>query len=181
MGVSENSVPLNPMVNDHYPNKKWLFHWECTQHFQTNPHDAFVKFIGSHPLNGHQLTAAESTYHDLAIVVSCCPRLSGMARFSCFCLGNCFWISGCACFPYYLQHFGARSWNLPFGMLFATFWSWNLSFCWFFAAFRSWNLLLLAICSILELEPSILLAICTILELESCILHAICTMLVVVC
>ena len=30
MGVSENSVPLNPMVNDHYPNKKWLFHWEYT-------------------------------------------------------------------------------------------------------------------------------------------------------
>ena len=28
MGVSENSVPLNPMVNDHYPYEKWLFHWE---------------------------------------------------------------------------------------------------------------------------------------------------------
>ena len=26
LGVSENSVPLNPMVNDHYP----LFHWEYT-------------------------------------------------------------------------------------------------------------------------------------------------------
>ena len=37
LGVSENSVPLNPMVNDHYPVFKWLFHWECTQHFQTNP------------------------------------------------------------------------------------------------------------------------------------------------
>ena len=24
MGVSENSVPLNPMVNDHYPVFKWL-------------------------------------------------------------------------------------------------------------------------------------------------------------
>ena len=30
MGVSENSVPLNPMVNDHYPYNKWLFHWEYT-------------------------------------------------------------------------------------------------------------------------------------------------------
>ena len=30
MGVSENSVPLNPMVNDHYPYEKWLFHWEYT-------------------------------------------------------------------------------------------------------------------------------------------------------
>ena len=38
MGVSENSVALNPMVNDHYPYEKWLFHWEYTQHFQTNPH-----------------------------------------------------------------------------------------------------------------------------------------------
>ena len=38
MGVSENSVPLNPMVNDHYPMIKWLFHWEYTQHFQTNPY-----------------------------------------------------------------------------------------------------------------------------------------------
>ena len=28
MGVSENSVPLNPMVNDHYPYEKLLFHWE---------------------------------------------------------------------------------------------------------------------------------------------------------
>ena len=30
VGVSENSVPLNPMVNDHYPVFKWLFHWEYT-------------------------------------------------------------------------------------------------------------------------------------------------------
>ena len=39
MGVSENSVPLNSMVNDHYLVFKWLFHWEYTQHFQTNPYD----------------------------------------------------------------------------------------------------------------------------------------------
>ena len=41
MGVSENSVPLIPMLNDHYPYYliiKWLFHWEYTQHFQTNPY-----------------------------------------------------------------------------------------------------------------------------------------------
>ena len=24
---------------DHYPYEKWLFHWESTQHFQTNPDD----------------------------------------------------------------------------------------------------------------------------------------------
>ena len=30
MGLSENSVPLHPMVNDHYPVFKWLFHWEYT-------------------------------------------------------------------------------------------------------------------------------------------------------
>ena len=30
MGVSENSVPLNPMVNDHYHYEKLLFHWEYT-------------------------------------------------------------------------------------------------------------------------------------------------------
>ena len=28
MGVSENSVPLNPMVNDQIIPIKWLFHWE---------------------------------------------------------------------------------------------------------------------------------------------------------
>ena len=41
MGVSENSVPLNPMVNDHYPVFKWLFHWEYTEYipyFQTKPY-----------------------------------------------------------------------------------------------------------------------------------------------
>ena len=35
MALSENSVPNDPMVNDHYPYEKWLFHWEYTQHFQT--------------------------------------------------------------------------------------------------------------------------------------------------
>ena len=46
VGVSENSVPLNPMVNDHYPVFKWLFHWEYTQHFQTNPCVAMLWSIG---------------------------------------------------------------------------------------------------------------------------------------
>ena len=46
MGVSENSVPLNPLVNDHYPVFKWLFHWEYTQHFQTNP-DAVASCTGA--------------------------------------------------------------------------------------------------------------------------------------
>ena len=38
LGVSENSVPHLPNgFADHYPVFKWLFHWEYTQHFQTNP------------------------------------------------------------------------------------------------------------------------------------------------
>ena len=31
-------TPFYPMVNDHYPYENWLFHWEYTQHFQTNPY-----------------------------------------------------------------------------------------------------------------------------------------------
>ena len=41
MDVSENSVypiVLNGFA-DHDPVFKWLFHWEDTQHFQTNPND----------------------------------------------------------------------------------------------------------------------------------------------
>ena len=38
MGVSENSVPLNPMVLLIIIPIKWLFHWEYTQHFQTKPY-----------------------------------------------------------------------------------------------------------------------------------------------
>ena len=40
MGVSENVVyPIVPNgFADHYPVFKWLFHWEYTQHFQTNPY-----------------------------------------------------------------------------------------------------------------------------------------------
>ena len=34
LGVSENSVPLNPMVLLIIIPIKWLFHWEYTQHFQ---------------------------------------------------------------------------------------------------------------------------------------------------
>ena len=41
MGLSENSVPLNPMVLLIIIPTKWLFHWEYTQHFQTNPNDDF--------------------------------------------------------------------------------------------------------------------------------------------
>ena len=36
MGLSENSPKPNGFA-DHYPYEKWLFHWEYTQHFQTNP------------------------------------------------------------------------------------------------------------------------------------------------
>ena len=34
------SVPLNPMVLLIIIPIKWLFHWEYTQHFQTNPNEA---------------------------------------------------------------------------------------------------------------------------------------------
>ena len=39
LGMSENVVyPIVPNgFADHYPYEKWLFHWEYTQHFQTNP------------------------------------------------------------------------------------------------------------------------------------------------
>ena len=39
MGVSKNVVyPIVPNgFADHYPVFKWLFVWEYTQHFQTNP------------------------------------------------------------------------------------------------------------------------------------------------
>ena len=36
MGLSENSVPLFPMVLLIIIPIKWPFHWEYTQHFQTN-------------------------------------------------------------------------------------------------------------------------------------------------
>ena len=43
MDVSENVV--YPIVAngfaDHYPVLKWLFHWEYTQHFQTNPYGPY--------------------------------------------------------------------------------------------------------------------------------------------
>ena len=49
MGLSENSVPLHPMVLLIIIPIKWLFHWEytlfsgiLTQHFQTNPKILFL-------------------------------------------------------------------------------------------------------------------------------------------
>ena len=42
--MSENRLnPEKPNgFADHYPYEKWLFHWEYTQHFQTNPHGELV-------------------------------------------------------------------------------------------------------------------------------------------
>ena len=45
MGVSENSVPLNPMVLLIIIPIKLLFHWEYTQHFQTNPNGNRIFWI----------------------------------------------------------------------------------------------------------------------------------------
>ena len=33
------STPTPNGFADHYPYEKWLFHWEYTQHFQTNPYE----------------------------------------------------------------------------------------------------------------------------------------------
>ena len=52
MGVSENSVPLNPMVFMIIIPIKWLFHWEYTQHFQTNPYSSTMR-IASRIILGH--------------------------------------------------------------------------------------------------------------------------------
>ena len=45
LGVSENVVyPIVPNgFADHYPYEKWLFHWEYTQHFQTNPFGTSIR------------------------------------------------------------------------------------------------------------------------------------------
>ena len=43
MGVSENSVPLDPMVLLIIIPIKWLFHWEYAQHFQTNPYVYYIQ------------------------------------------------------------------------------------------------------------------------------------------
>ena len=54
MGVSENSVPLNPMVLLIIIPIKWLFHWEYTQHFQTNHPSSSIDipqpFLSGNPL-----------------------------------------------------------------------------------------------------------------------------------
>ena len=43
MGVSENSVPLNPMVNDHYPYEMAII--GNIPYFQTNPCGCETYFI----------------------------------------------------------------------------------------------------------------------------------------
>ena len=52
LGVSENVVyPFLPNgFADHYPVFKLLFHWEYTQHFQTNP--SSVRQVSRFPENG---------------------------------------------------------------------------------------------------------------------------------
>ena len=34
---------------DHYPYEKWLFHWEYTQHFQTNLFDGWFPWFPQDP------------------------------------------------------------------------------------------------------------------------------------
>ena len=54
VGVSENVVyPIVPNgFADHYPVFKWLFHWEYTQHFQTNPGKGATFETGHHGISG---------------------------------------------------------------------------------------------------------------------------------
>ena len=54
MGLSENSVPLNPMVLLIIIPIKWLFHWEYTQHFQTNPYLGAIPYQHPPSLGSHQ-------------------------------------------------------------------------------------------------------------------------------
>ena len=56
MGVSENVVyPIVPNgFADHYPVFKWLFHWEYTQHFQTNPYP-------DKPISCHEVEGSKSS------------------------------------------------------------------------------------------------------------------------
>ena len=54
MGVSENSVPLNLMVNDHYPVFKWLFHWEYTL-FSDKPICTFFLYLFYGLCSPHEL------------------------------------------------------------------------------------------------------------------------------
>ena len=66
MGVSENVV--YPIVAngfaDHYPYDKWLFHWEYTQHFQTNPW-VFCRIS----LNSHYSPAAVAVFQMILVTV----------------------------------------------------------------------------------------------------------------
>ena len=41
------STPKANGFADHYPYEKWLFHWEYTQHFQTNPYMWMIRSISS--------------------------------------------------------------------------------------------------------------------------------------
>ena len=41
MCLKIGKTPKPNGLADHYPVFKWLFHWEYTQHFQTNPHGIF--------------------------------------------------------------------------------------------------------------------------------------------
>ena len=39
------STPTPNGFADHYPYEKWLFHWEYTQHFQTNPYEGVSEHL----------------------------------------------------------------------------------------------------------------------------------------
>ena len=54
MGVSENSVPLNPMVNDPYPYKMAII--GNIPYFQTNPYFNLYVFAGLKPPRSMNLT-----------------------------------------------------------------------------------------------------------------------------
>ena len=91
LGVSENSVPLNPMVLLIIIPIKWLFHWEYTQHFQTNPfshykHDlwdltlSFFSYFGALSLSPAFRVLRSAVPRSERSGVKCQPRPSNVRR-----------------------------------------------------------------------------------------------------
>ena len=71
MGLSENSVPLNPMVNDHYPYEKLLFHWGYT------PFLVSFQILAPHPLSGPSVSPRRQGAQGGAAAAATALRLFG--------------------------------------------------------------------------------------------------------
>ena len=78
MGVSENSVPHCTYWLMIIIPIKWLFHWEYTQHFQTNPYPNFtyggylgVQFHLKMPKNDHSCVVTTSGVQNATVAPGC--------------------------------------------------------------------------------------------------------------